>query len=117
MSNINITFTEIWVLWFIIPALILTVIPLFFIKKKRRRSLKYISSTIMRCIALMLVLTMLSGFTVTSQSDLTSVVIVVDLSDSTQTVRSEMREYVNGFVEKLDKSGKCFVYGVMSTAV
>lgn len=111
MSNINITFTEIWVLWFIIPALILTVIPLFFIKKKRRRSLKYISSTIMRCIALILVLTMLSGFTVTSQSDLTSVVIVVDLSDSTQTVRSEMREYVNGFVEKLDKKTQVAMVG------
>ncbi len=102
MSNIEITFTDLWVLWLVIPALVLTVVPLFFIKKKRRRSLKYISSLIMRCTAVMLVLLLLSGFTVTSRSELTSVVIVVDLSDSTAASREQMRDYVNEFTEKLD---------------
>ncbi len=102
MNNINITFAEQWVLWLIIPAIALTVIPLFFIHKKRRTKAKYISSVIMRSLAVTLILTMLAGFTVTKQSDLTSMVILVDLSDSAETARPDIKNFVNSFTASLD---------------
>jgi len=117
VSNIDITFTDRWVLWLIIPAVLLTVLPLFFIKKKRRYSLKYLSSTAMRCVAFALALLLLSGFTVISRSDLQSVVILVDLSDSTQTVRSKMKDFVNNFADTLDGSTQLALVGFGYNAV
>ena len=111
MSNINYTFTDLWVLWLIIPALILTVLPLFFMKKKHRRKLKFISSVIMRSIAVSLILLLLSGFTVTTQTELTSVVIAVDLSDSVQSSRADMQAFVNEFAQSLDKNTKIAMVG------
>lgn len=102
MNNINITFTDIWVLWLVIPALALIIIPLFFINKKRRCKAKYISSILMRSLAAVLILTMLAGFTVTSQSDLTSVVILLDLSDSAEAVRPDMKNFINSFTASLE---------------
>ena len=117
MNNINVTFTDRWVLWLIIPAVILTVVPLFFIKRKRRYSLKYVSSTILRCIAFALALLLLSGFTVTSRSDLQSVAILVDLSDSTKTVRTGMKDFVNNFAATLDKKTQVALVGFGYNAV
>lgn len=117
MNNINITFTESWVLWLILPALALTIIPLFFIHKKRRCKAKYISSVIMRSIAVTLILTMLAGFTVTNQSDLTSVVILVDLSDSAQTIRPDIKNFVNGFTDSLDGETQIAMVGFAHNTV
>ncbi len=112
MSNIDLFFSSPWILILIIPLLFLTVFPYLRLNKKRRTK-KHLISLICRSIALVLLVVMLSGVTYMSKLDDTSVIILVDLSDSTLPMRDSMDSFTKELLENTDKDTRI---GIMAFA-
>ncbi len=112
MSNIDLSFSNPWILILIIPLLFLTVFPYLRLNKKRRTK-KHFVSLICRCLAIVLLVVMLSGVTYMSKLDDASVIILVDLSDSTLPMRDSMDSFTKELLENVDKDVKI---GIMAFA-
>ena len=99
MSSFSVQFNNIWLLFLIIPALLLSILPLFiFSKRFKRFTIARIISTVLHInIAVLLVFSMV-GMTFTSQiiTVRSQVIIVVDLSDSTLPVQERQ---INDFIQ------------------
>jgi len=104
MKNFNFTFTNKWYLLLLIPLVILTLIPYLRVVKKRRRHPKYILPLCFRIIAIIAIILMMAGLSKVTVSNDTNVIILVDLSDSTTSVRSDMEKYIDDYVKNADKS-------------
>lgn len=106
MKNFNFTFTDPWYLLLILPLVIITVVPYLRVAKKRRRHPKYILPLCFRILALLAIIFMMAGLSKVTVSNDTSVIIMVDLSDSTIPVRSDMEKFISDYVANADEDIK-----------
>ncbi len=90
-----------WLLLVLIPALVLGIIPFFRLHKKRRRASKHIIPFIIHMVLVFLLATTLSGMriveTTTAPVDST-VIFVVDVSESNQAMIDKMDEFIGQMV-------------------
>lgn len=93
MSNFNISFSHPWVLFLLIAAVLLTLIPHLRIKKKFRRNRNRIVSLVLHLIVLSLTILVLSDirFNFTLKNDQNEIILLVDVSDS-ETNTEEKRD-------------------------
>lgn len=105
MKNFDLSFSNPLILLLAIPLVFLTVFP-FLRLAKRRRTKKHLISLICRCLALMLLVAMLSGVTYIDKSDDVSVMVLVDLSDSTLPMRYSMDSFTKELLTNADSKTK-----------
>ena len=104
MSNIEIAFENPWLLLLAIPAFAIILVPFFLIPKKRRKAVKKIVPVVLHMVIVTLLVLILSGFTIIRNSDEQAVMVLVDLSDSTESVQSEIISHTEELLELIDKN-------------
>ena len=75
------------VLWFIIPVIAIILAPYLLLPANRRKSAKRIIPVILHCIMAILLLLILAGVSIVKTTDEDSVMVLVDMSDSTLNVQ------------------------------
>ncbi len=100
MTDFSIDFTNPWLLFLLIPALLCTLIPFFRIPKKFRRTRNRVISVVLHTLAVTLCVTMLCGisFRYTVPNRENELLIVVDASDSGSERREARDDYLEGIV-------------------
>lgn len=104
MSNIEITFENPLLLLLAIPAFAVILIPFILHRKKHKNTVKKIIPVVLHIIIVMLLVLILSGFSIVRYSDEQAVMILVDLSDSTSTVQTEIAEYTQNILDLIDEN-------------
>ncbi len=95
-----------WVFAFLALALFLVFLPYFMTPRNKRVTPGRIASLVLRTVLLTLATVLLAGTTFTQVSTEprpTSVVLVIDVSDSDSAVYSDMIGYVNGLIDRADE--------------
>ncbi len=103
MNSIEISFENPWMLFLLIPAVAVILVPFFFIPKERRKTLKRILPLVLHLIIVVLLVLILSGFTLLERTEDQAVIILVDLSDSTLSVREKMTEHADTLLGLIDE--------------
>lgn len=102
MTEYNIDIARPWLLLIVIPALILGIIPFFKLHKKRRKATKHIIPFIIHMILIVLLTSLVSGIrieeTTTAPTD-TTVIFVVDVSQSNDIMKDDMNELMHDIVD------------------
>ncbi len=104
MSNIEIVFENPWFLLLAIPAFAIILIPFLLLPKKRRKTVKKMVPVMLHMVVVTLLVLILSGFTIVRNSDEQAVMILVDLSDSTDMVQSDIVSYTEEILALIDKN-------------
>ena len=96
MTNFQINYTHPWLLLLIPLAVILTLIPYFRMNKKYRCTRNRVTSIVLHLIAMVLGINLLAGITFSYEvpNEGNQVIILVDVTDSNITTRSEKDEFV-----------------------
>ncbi len=105
MNNIDIIFTHPQFLFLIIPSLAITLIPFFVISCTSRFTFRRTAAAVIRSIALTLLCFVIAGMSIVSRSDMYSVVILVDLSDSTKDLQADMISYAAELADSVSSNG------------
>lgn len=95
-----------WVFAFLALALFLVFLPYFMTPRNKRVTPGRIASLVLRTVLLTLATVLLAGTTFTQVSTEprpTSVVLVIDVSDSDSAVYSDMIGYANGLIDRADE--------------
>ena len=113
MSNIELRFERPWLFLLLIPAVLLILLPYLRMPKRRRKTPKRIVPVVLHCIMAALLITLLTGFTIVRSTDNQAVVILVDHSDSTASVRTAIDERAAQLQKQLRKTAavKTVVFG------
>lgn len=113
MSNIELRFERPWLFLLLIPALALILLPYFRMPKRRRKTAKRIVPVVLHCVMAALLIVLLTGFTIVRNTDNQAVVILVDHSDSTLSVRSAIDQRATELQKQLRKTAsvKTVVFG------
>ena len=113
MSNIELRFEHPWLFLLLIPAVLLILLPYLRMPKRRRKTPKRIVPVVLHCIMAALLITLLTGFTIVRSTDNQAVVILVDHSDSTASVRTTIDERAAQLQKQLRKTAsvKTVVFG------
>lgn len=100
MTNFHINLTHPWLMLLLIPALALTLIPYFRLSRKYRRTRNRISSIALHLAVMLLAVSMLSGmsFDYEKTNDENEVMLVVDLSYSTEQTKAEKDSFVQSVI-------------------
>ena len=100
MTNFAIIFSEPWLLLLFIPAIIFTLLPFFRMPKKFRRNRNRIISVVLHSLIMVLAVTLLAGIGFTYQVPNTEneVLLLVDVSDSSDVSREEKDEFVRSVI-------------------
>ncbi|MBE6634762.1 MAG: VWA domain-containing protein [Ruminococcaceae bacterium] len=100
MSNFHITYNHPWLLLLIIPALLLTLIPYLRLEKKHRCTRNRVLSMSMHIAAMVLAINLLAGLAFSYEVPNTEneVIILVDVSDSSEKERESTDELVRSIV-------------------
>ena len=96
MTNFAINFSEPWLLLLLIPALFFALFPFFRMSKKFRRNRNRIISVVLHSLIMVLAVTLLAGIGFTYQVPNTEneVLLLVDMSDSSDVSREEKDQFV-----------------------
>ena len=108
-----------WLLLTLIPALVLGIIPFFRLHKKRRRASKHIIPFIIHMVLIFLLATTLSGMRIvetTSAPVDSSVIFVVDVSESNQSMIDEMNEFIGQMVSESKNAEGAVSFGYVPFA-
>ena len=113
MSNIELRFERPWLFLLLIPAVLLILLPYFRMPKRRRKTPKRLVPVVLHCVMVALLIILLTGFTIVRSTDNQAVVILVDHSDSTASVRTAIDERATQLQKQLRKSAsvKTVVFG------
>ena len=103
MSNIEIVFENPWLLLAAIPALALIAVPFVLLPKRVRLTAKRITSLVLHLMVAVLLVLILSGVTIVKTSDEQAVLLLVDFSDSTKTVQTEIQSHAEELLRLIDK--------------
>lgn len=102
MSNISVHFQNPMVLWFIIPVIAIILAPYLLLQANRRKSAKRIIPVILHCIMAILLLLILAGVSIVKTTDEDSVMVLVDMSDSTLNVQDIINEHATDIINVID---------------
>ncbi len=103
MNSIDFSFENPWLLLILIPALAIILLPFLKLPKKRRKTFKKIAPVVIHSVVVCLLVLILSGFTVVKNEDKQSVMILVDLSDSTADVHDAILDSAEEILSLIDK--------------
>ncbi len=103
MSNISISFENPWLLLLAIPALAIILVPFLLLPAKRRKTAKKTVPVILHTVIVCFLVLILSGFAIVKTSDEQAAIILVDLSDSTSSVHSEISANTQEILDLMDK--------------
>lgn len=92
MNSIELRFETPWLLLLLIPALALILLPYFRMPKKRRKLPSRTIPMIIHCVLAVLMVILLSGFSVVRSTENQTVILLVDHSDSTERIRTTVDE-------------------------
>ncbi len=90
MSNIEITFETPWMLLLLIPVLAVIILPFLLLTKGRRKSVKKIIPVVLHSVIAVLLVLIMAGMNIVKTSDEQAVVILADMSFSTNSVKDGM---------------------------
>jgi len=107
MSSFEIVWGRPWLLLLMIPAAAIVLLPFLRIPARRRKNPKRIIPVILRMTVCLLLVFCLAGLTFIMQTDSQSVMILMDLSDSTAESHERIVSYANDLKNQLE--GKCGV--------
>ena len=103
MSNIELSFENPWYLLLAIPTFAIILLPFFRLPVRRRKTFRKITPVVLHMIVVTLLVLVISGFTVVENSDEQAVLLLVDLSDSTETVQAEIENHAQQLLELIDE--------------
>ena len=109
MSNFKIDFSNPWFLLLLIPALILTLIPYFRMKKRYRRTRNRIVSIVLHLTVMVLTVAVLSGLSLEYDvpNKENEVILLIDTSDSSDAEAKQQRDdFVKSVIDYCDSSFK-----------
>ncbi len=107
MSSFDLVLGRPWLLLLMLPAAAVILIPFLRIPARRRNNPKRIVPVILRMTVCLLLVLCLSGISVIMQTESQSVIILMDLSDSTKESHGQIVAYANELMDRL--KGKCGV--------
>ena len=112
MSDLTIKFSNPWLLFLIIPAILLTLIPFFRLPKKYRKTRNRITAMVLNLVIVLLSVSLLSGITFAyNKTNLDNeVIVLVDTTYSGQEQRTQKDDFVRSIIRD---SGKNFKVGVV----
>ena len=113
MTNLSVQFQYPWLLLLLIPAVFFTLLFYFMRDKKFRRTRNRIVSIVLHTVVMTLCILTLSGTTFTyEKSDMDNeVILLVDVTDSTQSTEDARNEFMQ---EVIVKSGKKCKIGIVT---
>ena len=99
---ISIQFEQPWFLLFLIPVVLLTLLPFFRLKRQYRRTRSRITSLVLRITALVIGVFVLSGMNIETKTiaKRDDIIILVDSSDSTNSSMDEINEQVKLIIDE-----------------
>jgi len=102
INSFSIEFANPWLLLLLVPAILFALIPFFRLKKQHRKTRSHITSLVLRIIALVLTVFVLSGMdfessTITNRDD---VIILVDASESISSSNDRMNDQIESIIEE-----------------
>ncbi|MBR4863109.1 MAG: VWA domain-containing protein [Oscillospiraceae bacterium] len=103
MSNIELSFENPWLLLLAIPAFAIILLPFLFLPKLRRNTFRKIAPVVIHLVVVTLLILIIAGFTVTENSDSQAVLLLVDLSDSTAPVQTQIEDHAKQLTELIDQ--------------
>ena len=104
MSNIEFSFENPLYLLFILPAAAILLFPFFMIPKKRRYTVKRITSLCLHLVLVTVLAFVLAGFSVVKQVNEQAVIFLMDLSHSTESVQESMQTHANELMALIDQN-------------
>ena len=108
MSNFEMHFSNPWLLFVLIPLLLITLIPFFMIPKKFRRSRNRVISVSLHCLVAVFLSCLLAGlyFTFTVPNRDNEIMIVMDSSDSNEESLEDKESYIQTILGVCDDNYK-----------
>lgn len=108
MSDFSIGFANPWLLFLLIPALLLTLIPFLRLPKKFRRTRNRVISVVLHTLCVTLCVTLIAGisFSYTVPNRENELLIVVDASDSGSEQSDTRDDYIQSIVNVCGKNDK-----------
>lgn len=103
MSRLEFIFERPLLLLLAIPAFLIILLPFFRLPAQRRRGFRKIAPVALHLVAVTLLLLVIAGFSVVNHSSEKAVMLLVDLSDSTQTVQKDIQGRAAQLMELMDK--------------
>lgn len=103
MNSIEFVFERPWLLLAAIPAFAVVLIPYLMLAKKRRRGFRRIFPLICHLIIVTLLTLLIAGFTIVSSSRGQSVMLLVDLSDSTEDLHDAIIQKAQDIADVIDE--------------
>ena len=104
MNNIEIFFERPLLLLLLIPALALILAPFLALPAHRKKSVKKIVPVVLHCIIVLLLCLILSGFTLIRVTNEQAVLLLVDLSYSTEQVQKEITRHTEELLTLIDQN-------------
>lgn len=104
MNSISITFEHPHLLFLLIPAIAIIIIPFFLLPKVRRKNIRKILPVILHCIIAALVVLIAAGTRVVTTTSEEVTALLIDLSDSTDKVRDRILSDTSALQEAVGES-------------
>ena len=100
MTNFVLTFTHPWLLFLLIPAIGVALVPFFLIPKKYRRNRNRIASLVLHCVAITLAVILLCGasYSYYIPNKENELILLVDCSHSSESSIAEKDEFIQSVV-------------------
>lgn len=108
MSNFTVNFSNPWLLFLLIPALLITLIPFFRIPKKFRRTRNRVISVSLHVLTVIFCVALIAGlyFTFTVPNRENELMVVMDVSDSNEEQAEKKEEYLQTIINMCDENYK-----------
>lgn len=103
MNSIELVFERPWLLLCAIPAFAVVLIPYLMLSKKRRKGFRRVFPLVCHIIITVILLLLLSGLTIVHSSHGQSVMLLVDLSDSTEDLHDAIIQKAQDIADVIDE--------------
>lgn len=104
MNSIEIAFEHPWLLLLFIPAAALILLPFLLMLRKRRCTVKRLIPVILHLLLALVLVLILSGFSVIRQVNDQAVILLMDLSESTGSVKDRMQAHGEELMRMIDET-------------
>ena len=104
MNSIEISFEHPLYLLLLLPVLAIIALPFFMLPKKRRYTVKRIVPVVLHALLATALLFVLAGFSVVRNVNEQAVILLVDLSHSTESVQASMQAHADELLQKIEKT-------------